>query len=134
VTFVFSKSIASRSDVEEARRSARAVAGELGFSRADAEAVVLAVSELGMNLLRHADEGVLTVRELHDGDRSGVAVESTDSGPGITDLEQALADGNSTGGGLGSGLAGVRRLMDDFSIESRTDGTSITARKWRLSK
>jgi serine/threonine-protein kinase RsbT len=134
VTCEFSKIIASRVDVEEARRSARVIALAAEFPHADAESVVLAVSELGMNLLRYAEDGSITVRRLHVGDRIGVAVESMDAGPGIPDVEQAMADGYSTGGGLGLGLSGVRRLMDEFSIESSTSGTRILARKWLLSK
>jgi serine/threonine-protein kinase RsbT len=134
VTSEFSKVIASRFDVEEARRFARAIALGMGFPHADAESVVLAVSELGMNLLRYAEDGSIAVRRLHVDGRVGVEVESIDAGPGIPDIEQAMADGYSTGGGLGLGLSGVRRLMDEFSIESCTSGTRIQAYKWLLSK
>jgi serine/threonine-protein kinase RsbT len=128
----FSRSIASRVDVEEARRATRALALELRFPQVDAESLVLAVSELGMNLLRYAEEGRLTVRARRLHDQVDVVVESADTGPGIADLEQALTDGYSTGGGLGLGLSAVRRLMDDFSIESSTTGTRISARKCLL--
>lgn len=122
--------VASPADVERARREARAVATGAGLGRTEAESVVLAVSELAMNLLRYAEQGAIVLRALADADRGGVEVESVDAGPGIHDVAAALRDGYTTGGGLGSGLPGVRRLMDEFSIESAPTGTRIVARKW----
>lgn len=127
----FSLAVASTSDVEHARRQARIVALALGFGKADAEAVVLSVSELASNLVRYSHEGRIVVRRMRDGGRTGIVVESVDAGPGIPNVERALLDGFSTGNGLGCGLSGVRRLMDDFDISSSPAGTHISARKWQ---
>jgi serine/threonine-protein kinase RsbT len=126
----FSIAVASPWDVEQARRHTRLVARALGFREADAEAVILSVSELATNLVRYALEGRIVVRSVSDGARTGIVVESVGAGPGIPNVERALTDGFSTGNGLGSGLAGVRRLMDDFDISSGPGGTHISARKW----
>jgi serine/threonine-protein kinase RsbT len=122
--------IRSQGDVEAARRAARALAGALGFARAEEEMIVLAVIELATNLVRYALHGTLTLRRIDGPAGVGVEVASRDEGPGITDIEAALRDGFSTGGGRGSGLLAVRRLMDEFSIASDPGGTRITARKW----
>jgi serine/threonine-protein kinase RsbT len=97
---------------------------------ADSEAVALAVSELASNLVRYANAGELVLSPTTGPRGEGVEVESRDLGPGIPDLELALRDGFSTGGGLGNGLPAVRRLMDEFEISSTTSGTRIVARKW----
>lgn len=125
------RAIASRGDVEEARRAARALAGALGFARAEEEMLVLAVIELATNLLRYARDGAITLTPLTGDPGVGIELTSRDSGPGIADLDAALRDGFSTGGGRGCGLPAVRRLTDEFSIASDAGGTRITARKWR---
>jgi serine/threonine-protein kinase RsbT len=123
--------IRNQGDVEEARRAARALAEVLGFARADQEMIVLAVIELATNLLRYARDGVLTVGQVDGPVGVGIQLTSRDAGPGIADLDAALRDGFSTGGGRGDGLPAVRRLVDDFSIASDASGTRITACKWR---
>jgi serine/threonine-protein kinase RsbT len=130
MTAPFSLAIGARSDVEEARRRARSLALASGFSAPDAEAVALAVSELASNLARYARDGRIVVGLGGADGRTGVVIESRDAGPGIADVGQALADGFSTGGGLGGGLPGVRRLMDTFDIASGPGGTRIRACKW----
>jgi serine/threonine-protein kinase RsbT len=122
--------IASQADVERIRREARSVAASVGFSRADSEAIVLAVSELATNLVRYAPGGEVQVAPCAPDTGTGIAICSQDDGPGITDVELALRDGYSTGGGLGSGLSAVRRLMDDFTLTTSPKGTRIEARKW----
>ncbi len=123
-------SVSDRIDVDRARREARAAAAAVGFGRVDAERVALAASELATNLLRYAHDGAITIA-LVGGERGiGVSIESRDAGPGIADVEQALRDGFSTGGGLGSGLPGVRRLVDEFTIATGPEGTTIEARAW----
>jgi serine/threonine-protein kinase RsbT len=102
----------------------------MGFDRHDAEAIVLAVSELGTNLVRYAPGGVILVSALSGSRGTGIRVASDDTGPGIADVERALQDDFSTGGGLGSGLPAVQRLMDTFSIITSAAGTSIDASKW----
>jgi serine/threonine-protein kinase RsbT len=126
------------SDVAQARRDVRQFAAVRGFGPVDAEAFALVVSELGTNLIRHARGGVLTVEWVADtSDQGGrykrvgsIQVSSVDHGPGISNLDEAMQDGFSTGGGLGSGLPAVRRLMDTFAIESDLDGTRVVATKW----
>jgi serine/threonine-protein kinase RsbT len=122
--------IASQTDVERIRREARGLAVSVGFGRDDAEAIVLAVSELATNLVRYAPGGEVLVAPCAQDTSAGIAICSRDGGPGITDVELALRDGYSTGGGLGSGLPAVRRLMDDFTLTTSPEGTRIEARKW----
>ena len=117
-------------DVERARRAARSLATDQGFTRADTERVVLAVSELATNLRRYAEQGEVVLSALAGPGGQGIAVESHDAGPGIADLARALQDGFTTGGGLGGGLPGVRRLMDEFEITTAPSGTHVLACKW----
>jgi serine/threonine-protein kinase RsbT len=130
MTAPFSLSVTTWSDVEEARRLTRDLALVSGFSAPDAEAVTLAVSELASNLASYARDGCIAVRFAEGDGRTGVVIESSDAGPGIMDIERALIDGFSTGGGLGGGLPGTRRLMDEFEIASGPTGTRIRACKW----
>jgi len=119
------------SDVEQVRRETRDLARGLAFSAADVERTALAASELAMNLLQHAQQGEIHISEAREGSRVGLTIESDDVGPGIVNVDRAMNDGFSTTGGLGSGLPGIRRLMDDFSIASTDRGTKIVAHKWR---
>ncbi|HVC79220.1 MAG TPA: ATP-binding protein [Chloroflexota bacterium] len=121
--------IETQADVEVARRAARTLATTLGFGTADVERVVLATLELATNLRRYAVRGELILRPAEFGGH-GLRIESRDAGPGIADLDAALRDGVSTGDGLGSGLAGVRRLMDEMTITTASRGTSIVVHKW----
>ena len=123
-------SVGSRADAERARREARALAVEARFGVEDTEALALAVSELATNLVRYARGGELTLSLVNGDAGTGIEVESRDAGPGIPDVALAMRDGFSTGGGLGSGLPGARRLMDEFEISSAAGGTRIVARKW----
>ena len=122
--------VRSRAEAEAARRAARDLAGALGFGRAEAEAVALAVSELATNLARYAIRGELVLRPVSGPRGVGLEVESRDAGPGIAALDLALRDGHSTGGGLGSGLPAARRLLDEFAIATGPEGTTIVGRKW----
>jgi serine/threonine-protein kinase RsbT len=106
------------------------MAQTVGFNRADAEAIVLSVSELATNLLRYAQEGSMLLATVEESDRRGIRIESRDHGPGIENLEHALQDDFSTRSSIGSGIPSVGRLMDDFSIESGPSGTLIVAQKW----
>jgi serine/threonine-protein kinase RsbT len=119
-----------RADADHARREARARALAIGFDRADAERVALAVGELATNLVRYGLGGQITLSTVEGPDRVGVEVECEDRGPGIPDVDRALEDGFSTGGGLGSGLPAARRLLDDLAIETGPGGTRIVGRKW----
>ncbi|MFL5760067.1 MAG: ATP-binding protein [Thermomicrobiales bacterium] len=122
--------IDGQADVERARREVRRLALALGFGRDPAEEVTIAASELATNLLKYAVGGRIGVAPISGPRGTGILIESKDDGPGIGDVSAALLDGQSTGGGLGGGLPGVRRLMDEVEIESNQSGTRITARKW----
>ena len=119
--------------VARARQAAAVLAKEMGFSAAAASCVAIAVSELGNNLFSHTPEGgTITLAAVERSDAVGLEVIVEDQGPGIADLDAALQDGFSTNRGLGSGLPGVRRLMDEFEISSTVGvGTRIVARKWQ---
>jgi serine/threonine-protein kinase RsbT len=119
-------------DLVRARQAVREAAVALGFSLVDQTKVVTAASELARNTIRHGGGGDLQVERLREGYRVGVRLTFADQGPGIADIEQALRDGFTTGGGLGLGLGGARRLMSDLSISSRpAEGTTIVAVRWR---
>jgi serine/threonine-protein kinase RsbT len=125
-------SVASDVDMVPARAQGRALADSLGFSRTDATLIATAISEVGRNILVHAGRGEIVLTELHDDGRSGLEVVARDSGPGISDVDAALRDGYASRGGLGLGLPGARRLMDEFEIASRLgEGTVVTMKKWR---
>ena len=123
--------ILSGSDVVRARQVGRSLAASIGFSQTDQALIATAISELARNIVLYARLGEVVVDALRDGSRRGMLVVARDEGPGIQDVERALEAGFSTSGGLGLGLPGVRRLMDDMKVESkRGRGTTITARKW----
>ena len=122
--------VRSSLDVERARRAAREVARGVGLPADDAERVALAVSELAANLVRYAVGGRILLAPGVGPRGRGVRIESADDGPGIPDMARALEDGYSSGGGLGGGLPGVRRLMDEFQISSTPRGTTVVAHKW----
>jgi serine/threonine-protein kinase RsbT len=124
--------IAGDADLVTARAEARAMAERLGFPRPDPTLIATAISEVARNIVVHAGEGEIVLRPFEERDRYGVVVIATDAGPGIRDVEAALRDDMSGRGGLGLGLPGARRLMDDFEVSSDADtGTTVTMRKWR---
>jgi serine/threonine-protein kinase RsbT len=119
------------SDVVVARRRTRELASQQGLSVTEAEALATAVTEIARNIVVHAGYGEILFGLLVDEPRRGVMVTARDNGPGISHIEQALQDGFSTKGGLGFGLPGARRLVDEFEIESTVGaGTTVTLRKW----
>ena len=118
-------------DIVTARQAAREVATELGFSPTETTSIATAVSEMARNIVRFADSGEVVVTEV-TGPRCGISIVARDAGPGIPDVAQALQDGYSTYQGLGLGLPGARRLMDEFAVVSETGrGTTVTMTKWR---
>jgi serine/threonine-protein kinase RsbT len=124
--------VASDRDMVPARAEGRALAESLGFSRTDATLIATAISEVGRNILIHAGSGEIVLSALHDDGRSGLEVVARDSGPGISDVDAALRDGYASRGGLGLGLPGARRLMDEFDVASQLgEGTVVTMKKWR---
>lgn len=118
-------------DIVLARQKGRAVAATRGFSTGEATLIATAISELARNIVLYAGQGEVIIKRLERGERRGVSVVARDEGPGIPDIDHAMQDGYSTSGGMGLGLPGVRRLMDDFEIVSEVDkGTRVTVRKW----
>ena len=124
--------IESDADVVTARQRARELAGELELSSTDQTLLATAISEVARNITHYATRGEVLLRVVRDGDgRSGIQVVASDDGPGIADIERALQDGFTTGGGLGLGLPGARRLVDDFDIQSTpSEGTTVTLVMW----
>jgi RNA polymerase sigma factor (sigma-70 family) len=123
--------IRTDSDIVAARQAARQLAARLGFSRTDLTILATAVSEVARNIVRFAGAGEVVI-ELIDGPRPGVQIVARDAGPGILDVDLALTDGYSTYDGLGLGLPGARRLMDEFAVASEPGrGTTVTMTKWR---
>ncbi len=124
--------IHSDADVVTARKKGRELAGRVGFSATDLTIIATAISEIARNIVMFAARGEIIVSLVGENGRQGVTVVARDSGPGIPDLERALQDGYSGYGGMGLGLPGSRRLMDEFGISSAVDkGTTVTMTKWR---
>ena len=126
-------SVKTDSDLVIARAEGRAMAQRLGFRRPDPTLIATAISELARNLVMHVGHGEIIMRPIVEDRRSGVLVIVRDEGQGIADVDAALGLGHASRGGLGLGLPGARRLMDEFEIDSRPGkGTTVTMRKWRL--
>ncbi|AZI45115.1 anti-sigma regulatory factor (plasmid) [Deinococcus psychrotolerans] len=130
--------VGSEDDVVRVRQAVRRHAITLGFSLVDQTKLVTAASELARNVLIHGLGGQVRLEPLpvpisgaRPGLRPGLRMVFEDQGPGIPDLDRALQDGFTTGNGLGLGLSGSRRLMNEFSVESRPGETRITVVKWK---
>jgi RNA polymerase sigma factor (sigma-70 family) len=124
--------IRTDADVVTARRQGRELAAQAGFSATELTIIATAISEIARNIVMFAERGEITVTLVGENSRQGVTVVARDSGPGIPDLEQALQDGYSGYGGMGLGLPGARRLMDEFEVSTEVDkGTTVTMTKWR---
>ncbi|RHW30558.1 anti-sigma regulatory factor [Neobacillus notoginsengisoli] len=118
-------------DIVAARQLGRNVAKELGFGTVDQARITTAISELARNIYLYAGQGQICIEKIYEGSKAGLKVIAVDSGPGISDIRQVMEDGYSTSGGLGAGLPGVKRLMDQFDIISSLEkGTDIRAVKW----
>jgi serine/threonine-protein kinase RsbT len=123
--------VREESDILLVRQLVREYATELGFSVLDQTKLVTAASELGRNTLIHGGGGTLLLETFVEKDRRGVRLTFEDKGPGIADLEQAMTNGFTTKGGLGLGLGGSKRLVNEFEIVSRVgEGTRVTATRW----
>jgi serine/threonine-protein kinase RsbT len=119
-------------DIVTARQEGRQLAALLGFSSGDATIVATAISELARNIVLYAKRGEIVLTLAERGGELGLAITARDEGAGIPDVERVLRRGYSTSGGLGLGLPGVRRMMDEFEIVSEAGkGTVVTAKKWR---
>lgn len=124
--------IRNSDDIVRVRQTVRARAVEAGLSLVDQTKVITAASELARNTLDYGGGGTAAIEVLNEGARRGVRLTFEDHGPGIPDIERALSDGYTSGGGLGLGLGGARRLSNEFSIHSVVgEGTRITIARWR---
>jgi len=124
--------VRSDNDIVLARQAVRKWAQELGFSLVDQTKVVTAASELARNTLIHGGGGTMRLEALNEGVRRGLRLTFEDQGPGIADIELALKEGYTTGTGLGLGLPGSRRLVNEFDIVSRVgEGTRVSVTKWK---
>ena len=124
--------LTSADDIVKARQLVRTVALESGLSLVDQTKLVTAASELARNTVVHGGGGRVRVECLNEGGRRGVRLTFEDQGRGIPDIELALKDSYSTGGGLGLGLSGARRLSNDFQIQSQVGkGTTVSITRWK---
>ena len=124
--------IVANGDVVRVRQAVRARAAALGFSIVDQTKIVTAASELARNTLEHGGGGSCTIELLDEDARRGLRLTFEDHGPGIADVALALTDGYSSGTGLGLGLSGSRRLVNEFDLRSKVgEGTRVTVVRWR---
>lgn len=109
----------------------RHIAALVGFDKTTQFMIATAASELSTNVIRYARKGVFSVKYIQAGAKKGIEIMVEDDGPGIPDIEKAMSDNFSTGGGLGLGLSSVKRIMDEFYIETKSGkGTLVVAKKW----
>jgi serine/threonine-protein kinase RsbT len=114
-----------------ARRQAREIASRLGFSNCDLTLIATAISEIARNAVEYANGGEVFITPVTNGPKKGLKIVVSDQGPGIDDISTVMRDGYSSGAGLGIGLPGTRRLMDEFEIVSEPGkGTKVTMKKW----
>ena len=119
-------------DIVLARQQVRRLTQELGFSLVDQTKMVTAASELARNAVIYGKGGVVRWEKMSDGARRGLRLHFVDEGPGIADLQQAMTDGWTSGSGLGLGLSGARRLVNEFDIETAVGrGTRVTVTRWK---
>lgn len=124
--------IHNKVDVVVACQKGRMLAQAYGFSTNEQYITVTAISEVAHNIVNYAQRGEIALDIIEQGKRCAILIVATDSGPGIPDVPEALKDGYSTGAGLGLGLSGAKRLMDEFEIVSEVGkGTTVTMWKWR---
>jgi len=123
--------IENNMDLVKARQTIRAIALELDYGIVNQTKLVTAVSELTRNVLLYAGKGEINIELIEAGTKKGLRITVTDEGPGIPDIDLALTDGFSTSKGLGKGLSGAKKLMDDFSIQTEIGkGTEVVIVKW----
>ncbi|KQL34936.1 anti-sigma regulatory factor [Psychrobacillus sp. FJAT-21963] len=131
MNFESSVDIITEWDIVAARQLGRNKAKEVGFGTVDQARITTAISELARNIYLYAGKGKIEINHITEGNLKGLLVTASDEGPGIADVRKALEDGYTTSGGLGAGLPGVKRLMDNFKIETVIgEGTKISATKW----
>ncbi|MCT8136572.1 anti-sigma regulatory factor [Anaerobacillus sp. CMMVII] len=123
--------VKSEWSIVAARQAGRTLAKEIGFGSVDQARITTAISELARNIYLYAKKGQICIEKVVLVNKVGIKVSAIDHGPGIKDLRKVMEDGFTTSGGLGAGLPGVKRLMDEFSIESAIgEGTTVNAIKW----
>jgi serine/threonine-protein kinase RsbT len=123
--------IDAETDIVAARRAVRDLAQKAGFGATDTTRIVTAASELARNVYKYAGQGVMYWRLLSDGRLEGIELRFEDRGPGIANIDEALQEGFSSGKGLGLGLPGAKRLMDEMEIRSAVgQGTTVIVKKW----
>src|SRR5437667_9768485 len=131
-TRVWEIRIEREADIVAVRQRVREISKEHRFDQFAVAALTTAASELSRNVWVHAGRGIARIRVLRNRNRVGLEIEFVDHGPGIADLNRALAGGFSTAKSLGLGLSGTKRLVDEFNIESAPDrGTKVVIRKWK---
>jgi serine/threonine-protein kinase RsbT len=124
--------IATEMDIATAILRAGRVSEQIGFAPREQSRIATAVSELARNIIKYAGTGNVVIGPVERRGRSGIEIVAEDQGPGIEDVERAMTDHYSSGGTLGLGLPGVRRLLDEFEVDSAPGkGTRVTGRKWR---
>lgn len=118
-------------DIVAARQLGRNEAKKIGFGVVDQARITTAISELARNIYLYAKKGRLEIEHLSENNVHGITIIASDNGPGIEDVRKVMEDGYTTSGGLGAGLPGVRRLMDEFNLDTKKGvGTTVTAIKW----
>ena len=118
-------------DIVAARQLGRNEAKSIGFGTVDQARITTAISELARNIYLYAGKGNIKIERVVKNNQQGITIIASDEGPGIPDLRKVMNDGYSTSGGLGAGMPGVRRLMDEFNVQSQQGvGTIITTVKW----
>lgn len=123
--------IKTTEDIITCRSVAREMAKEIGFGIVDQTKIATAISELTRNIILYAGQGLVDIKPIAVANRKGIEIICEDEGPGIADIRLAMQDGFSTSKGLGMGLPGTKRLMDEFDLKSaRGQGARVTTRKW----
>lgn len=125
------KGIKTEDDIITSRAAAKAIAKEIGFGIVDQTKIATAISELSRNVIKYATEGMVAILTINEKNRKGIEIICEDRGPGIENIDQALQEGFTTSKGLGLGLTGAKKLMDEFEVTSaKGKGTRVVARKW----
>jgi len=120
-------------DIVTARQEGRSLAAQLGFSSSEQVLIATAISEAARNILQYAGKGTITLDSVEEGGRRGILIIARDAGPGISNIDQAMIDGYSSSGGLGLGLPGIKRLMNELEIISEAGkGTTLIMRRWKI--
>ncbi len=123
--------IRSDVDIVAARQQGRELAAQIGFSITDGTLIATSISELARNIVSYAAQGEIVLSRIENARTPGMLIVARDDGPGISNIQDVLRDGYSTSGGLGLGLPGVKRLMDEFEIQSEFGvGTTVSIKKW----